>query len=204
MQKFDQVLAIANDEDERNQDLFKLSEKYVHLIEKDGLLSIKNLAKLTLEQNNGSKRTHLIEKALAYDADKRAGDHNYEEVVKAILKIWNPDWSMKGFEYRPENQRLEIKSKKLTMFKYRPVKSSNLSILRFLNFNTLILAGSGIYDISHIDDLKNQFLDIRYTQINSLKGIEKLTHLKYFWVQKNQFTEDQLAYVPKGVKIVYK
>ena len=204
MQQFDKVLLLANEKDERNQDLFELSKKYISLVGPNGLLSIDNLSNLILEQNNGLKRTHLIEKILAYDADKRAGDHNYEKAVKAILKIWNPNWNMKSLKYSPENQRLEVKSKDLTLFKYRPVKSSNLCILRFLNFNTLILTGSGIYDITQIDDLKNQFLDIRYTQINSLKGIEKLTHLKYLWVQKNQFSDEQLAYIPKGVKIVYK
>ena len=204
MQQFDKVLSLENEQDLRNQDLFVTSKKYHSLIEKNGLLSVKNLAKLILEQNDGAKRTHLIEKMLAYDADKRKGDHNYAEVIKAVLKVWNPSWDMSGFDYMPETQRLEIKSPQLKMFKYRPVKSSDLCILRFLNFNTLILAGSGIYDISQIDDLKNQFLDIRYTQINSLKGIEKLTHLKYFWVKRHQFSDKQLAYVPKGVKIVFK
>ena len=204
MQQFEDVLPLANSLDIRNQDLFETSERYKNLVESNGLLSLDNLTRLILEQNDGTKRTHLIEKMIAYDVDQRKGDHNYEQVVKAILKVWNPQWDMQGFHYTPGQQKLEIKSPALKIFKYRPVKSSDLCILRFLNFNTLILAGSGIYDISQIDDLKNQFLDIRYTQIYSLKGIEKLTHLKYFWIKKHQFPEAQLDYIPKSVKVVFK
>jgi len=204
MQKFKEVIALENQEDERNQDLFASSKIYVDLVEKDGLLPIDKVAELIHTLNDGVKRTHLIEKMLAYDVDKRKGDHNYDEVVKAILKVWNPNWDLTGFKYEPDKQRLEISNPKLKILNYRPIKASGLCILRFLNFNTLVLEGSGIYDIGHITDLKNQFLDIRRTPINSLKGIDKMTQLKYLWIKKYQFTEKQMKYIPKGVKIVYK
>ena len=204
MQKFDEVIALENKEDERNQDLFVASRKYVDQREENGLLPIDKLAEMILTLNEGVKRTHLIEKVLAYDVDKRSGDHNYGKVVQAILKVWNPRWDMKGFHYNPASQKLEIKNPQVKILNYRPVRSSGLCILRFLKFNSLILAGSGIYDIGHIVDLKNQFLDIRHTPINSLKGIENLTQLKYLWIKKYQFSDKQLSYIPAGVKIVYK
>lgn len=204
MQRFEEVNNMFDPEDLKNDDLYAVSKKYVGKLKENGLLSIKSLASLILEFKQGVRRNHLIEKMLAYDADKRIDDSNYAPVVKAILKAWNPDWDMTNFTYKPDQRRLEISHPEVKTFTYRPVRSSNLCILRFLKFNTLILSRSGIYDIDQIDDLKNQFLDIRYTKIDSLKGIEKLTQLKYFWISKNQFSEKELKHVPVDVKVVYK
>ncbi|MCM8531603.1 MAG: serine/threonine protein kinase [Lentisphaeraceae bacterium] len=202
-QDFESVNELYDPTDTTNADLYPLSKKYAKYVADNGLLPVTRLAEL-IQNFPRIRRSHLVEKMLAYDEDKRTVGKNYADVVKAILKVWNPDWDMTGFSYDPVKQRVDISNKDIKMLCYKPVASSNKCILRFLKFNALILAGSGVYDLKQISDLKNDFLDIKDTPINNLRPIRNITQLKYLWLRKNQFSPEQLSLIPSRVKIVFR
>ena len=203
VQDFQGVIDTYDSRQGVNEDLYLLSKKYVSFKENRSLLPINKLAELILHFPR-VRRSHLVEKMLAYDEEKRDGQNNYGKVVKAILKVWNPNWDMKGFSFNKEKRQVIISSPDALMLTYKPVSSSKHCILRFLNVRSLILEGSGIYDLTEIQDLKISFLNICDTNINDLRPLQNLSQLKYLWVNTDQFKAENLQYVPKGVKIVFK
>ncbi|MCH2205652.1 MAG: serine/threonine protein kinase [Lentisphaerales bacterium] len=203
VQDFQGVLDFYKPEHGVNEDLFELSNKYVNHLKDDGLLPINKLAQLILHFPR-IRRSHLGEKMLAYDEEKRKGENNYSKVVQAILKVWNPDWGMKGFTYSPKKGNVTISSPQISMLTYKSISSSKHSVLRFLKFRSLSLQGAGIYDLSDIQDLRLTFLNICDTNANDLKPLQNIETLKYLWVKHDQFSQKELNLVPKQVKIVFK
>lgn len=203
IQDFQGVIDFYKPEHGLNEDLYEISKKFVGELNNKELLPIPKLAELILHFPR-VRRSHLVEKMLAYDEEKRKGDHNYIKVVNAILKVWNPDWDMKGFEYNRNKGNVAISSPLVSMLTYKPISSSKHCVLRFLKFKSLTLQNSGIYDLSDIQDLNITFLNICNTSINDLTPLQKIETLKYLWVKYDQFSPEELNQIPKQVKIVFK
>lgn len=184
------------------KDLYEVSLMYQDKIKTDGLLNLKEFSNMLreLKRVRTMKRTHLVEKMLSYVYEIKGKD-DYFDVVKAILEHWHENWDGKGFDFNPNSQTLRITSPELKMFTYINI-SSDRCILRFLEFDHLVLSGSGIYDLSHFDDLSLSSLDITKTQLNSVLALNEFKNIDRIKITKNQFPKKQLDQLNRHIKIL--
>ena len=147
------------------------------------------------------RRNALMAKMLAYDVEKREGEHNYLNTIKAVFRVWNPKWDGSKFNYDRTQSRLSIFNPQLKLFRSKAPVRSSLCPLQFMKITHLSLRNSGVYDLSQIAELKIQSLDIRDTKVINLKPIQQMSQLTSLTVNNNQFTEKQLSVIPKNVTI---
>ena len=184
------------------KDLYEVSLKYKDHLQKDGLLNLHDFASMLrdLKEVRTMKRTHLVEKMLSY-VFEIIGKADYFDVVKAILEHWHEDWDGKGLSFHAKSQTLRISSPTLKMFTYINI-SSDRCILRFLEFDHLILSESGVYDLSHFDDLSLSSLDLSKTQLSSILPLNQFKNIDRVKVSKNQFPDDQINQLNRTIKII--
>jgi hypothetical protein len=192
----------AEDAIKIQKDLYDVSLIYQGKIAEDHLLSLNDFSNMLrdLKEVRTMKRTHLVEKMLSYVYEIK-GKADYLEPVEAILEHWHEKWDSQGFALNTKTQTLRITSPDLKMFTYINI-SSDRCILRFLEFDHLILSGSGVYDLSHFDDLSIYSLDLRNTQINSLLPLNQFKNIDRIKISKHQFPDEQIQLLNQNIKII--
>lgn len=184
------------------KDLYEVSLIYQDKLSDEQLLSLQDFSGMLrdLKERRTMLRTHLVEKMLNYIYEIK-GKADYFDVVKAILEHWHEDWDGKGIVLNPKTQTLRITSPDLKIFTYINI-SSDRCILRFLDFDHLVLSGSGVYDLSHFDDLSLYSLDLTNTQLNSILALNQFKNIDRVKISKNQFPKDQLKKLNANIKII--
>lgn len=186
-----------------NQDLYRLSRKYETL--KTGeLLTLEQLADLIRDlYPHRSGRQAMMEKLIACDSALRQEPADYSEVVCALLFGWNQHWTQGEFEYDSIDQSLKLSGDQLKVFaRMLNYESSGQSPLRYLNIRSLDVRGTGLHDLNEIRTLRIEALDIRGTDIIDLKPISQFPLLKSLVLGSGQFTEFQLADLPRGLDLI--
>jgi serine/threonine-protein kinase len=201
-----QDFAKANEYFEINSDwngkLYKLSRKYEQ-IKSGELLSIDQLGELIRDLRifKGT-RMSMMEKMLVCDNEYRKDKTGYERVVRVVLAGWNGRWTAGRFEYDPHKKSLLLRGDQLKEFAIVSQESSGESPLRFVEIRSLDAQGTGLRDLNQIKTLAIEFLDIRGTNVEDLNPIIHFPSLKTLVVAHEQFTEEQLAVLPDGLKVV--
>ncbi|VGO14500.1 Serine/threonine-protein kinase PknD [Pontiella desulfatans] len=182
-------------------DLHPISRKFGALKTGD-MLSIDQLAILMGELDvNKINRKPLMEKMLVYDHAVREDKTGYERLVQAVLARWNLRWTHGRFEYDPRKGTLQLRGNQLKSFAIISEDTSGESPLRFLEIETLDAQGTGLHDLNHIKTLPIQTLDIRGTMVADLKPILEFPSLRTLIVGRGQFPAEDLAQLPKSLKV---
>ena len=98
----------------------------------------------------------MLNRTLMYDLEVRKDRTGYEQVVKELLKSFNPNWDDKGFEYNSQTKVLKLIGPKLNVLYYDKVPAESFSLLRGLEIKKIILSHVLIADESQILQLINE------------------------------------------------
>ena len=146
----------------------------------------------------------VIERSICYMVDVRQPIFTSTEVVRELLKSWNPDWDPSQMEYDKDKLILRLKGKKLTKIAAWAGHSSSLCFLRFLKVDTLDIRGTSIPNLGHIDGLDINKVDIRNTPVSNLHPHGATRGIKEVILSKGQFAGKENLHVPQSVKLIYK
>ncbi|WDE97710.1 serine/threonine-protein kinase [Lentisphaera profundi] len=107
-------------------------------------------------QTNGRIPPAVLNRTLMYDLEVRKDRTGYEQVVKELLKSFNPNWGDKGVEYNSQTKVLKLSGPKLNVLYYDKGRGESFSLLRGLEIKKIILSHVSIIDESQILKLINE------------------------------------------------
>lgn len=191
-QRFDELL---NLEDKGNPSLVEIAKKFATVSQrKKGLLINSDFEKLLKELNSleQSLRQSLMERMVYFHYRRKEDSYAGETVVKELIKCWNKDWNENNFSYDINNYTLKIRGENLKTLKGKGKYTSELSFLRFLKIDSLILSESGIENLDEIRLLDIENLDISKTGILDVKHLKMLPKLKRLIIDKDQISKKAL------------
>ncbi len=151
----------------------------------------------------GKNSMSLPIKMVYYDLGKRKNRSGYEKVVQFLLRYYNVKWKKPKFAYDQTTKTMTISGKGFKKASYL-TKTLSISMLKFIPIKTLILSHSEFYDVSQLNKVKVETLDISNTFVANLDALKHIKTLKTLIVGKNQFTKKVLSKVPATVKVVTK
>ncbi|MDP4623853.1 MAG: serine/threonine protein kinase [Akkermansiaceae bacterium] len=207
-QKFSEASDCYPPLSQRDKDLRKHIPEFEKLTRKDGLLPTSDFGRLMklLSTSEVKSREPLIEKMFVYDALKRKSPTESAEILEMLLRLNNDGWVQGIFRYDADNRSMRLSGGMLRSF-YRkggrrdeeliPVKS----LLRLIPIDSLDLRGSGISDLWHLEGTRLTKLDIRSTPTKDLSPLVAMATLRELIVSPGQFTEKQLAVLPRNVTV---
>lgn len=200
MQRFDELNALPFQE---YKVLRELSKKYVDAPRDPiGLIKVNSLANLIADLRNKFKYDYSVAlRLIAYDNKVRGNANYYSQAVVEILKMINPSWDKKGFNYSYREQRLVISSKSIEFLKSPEYYASGKTPVSFLNIVSLKITGTSIKDISELDGLKISILDISYSDIINLDKLYKIRSLKKLIIHKGQFPQKQIKKIKESINV---
>jgi len=192
-----------------HQDLFEMIPDFAELVQDDGLLPTSDLVRLLTRIGAGEKnRSELLEKMLIYDALNRSSLKDQGELIKAVLKISNPEWENPIFDYDPEKNHLRIGGEGLKTLR-RPWSSLTkkdrgpvLSLLRLLPLRSLDLRNTRLLSLNQLDGLSLVTLDLRNAVFTELPALQKMTTLRKLTVNPGQIGTSRRKLISPRVSVV--
>lgn len=106
-------------------------------------------------------RAPLMERIVTYDQKSRSTRDGYHEVVSALMGYANPEWREAGFHYDLASQTLKLEAGGALRLVARPGGGSGNCLLRFMPLRSLALAVAGPVQISGLENLGIESLDLR-------------------------------------------
>lgn len=106
-------------------------------------------------------RPQMAERIISYDHAARAEHDHYQIVVSALLAFVNPGWPEQGFVYQESGETLELRANSSLNLVVPPIGGSGSCLLRFLPIRSLRFVGTGRIDLSQLDQMDVQVLDLR-------------------------------------------
>ncbi|EDM28859.1 probable serine/threonine-protein kinase pknB [Lentisphaera araneosa HTCC2155] len=200
MQRFKEINELPYKESKTLRDL---SKKYVDATRAPiGLLKIESLAKLIADLRNNIRYDYPVAlRLLAYDSSVRGNPNYYDQVVIELLKMINPKWDAKGFNYSYREQSLIINSQGIEFLKSPEYYASGKNPLSFLNLSTLKISKTSIQDITEVEGLKISTLDISNSGISQLDKIYKVKSLKKLIIHRGQLPSKQINKLKTSIYI---
>lgn len=131
-------------------------------------------------------RAPLMERLISYDFHTRKNRAGYDQVISSLLAYHNPNWGETNFVYEPDSGSLELSSAKEFRLTIPPGGSSE-SLLRFIPIRHLKLNLDGPFDLSGLNKLAIETLDLRNCARPVLKEVVFLPTLKEVHVSEGQF-----------------
>ncbi|MGD9419929.1 MAG: serine/threonine-protein kinase [Verrucomicrobiota bacterium JB025] len=102
--------------------------------------------------------TAFLDSLLAFDVETRPATDDYGPVIRRFLRFVNPGWSMENFQHDPEARSLTIGFG--PGFRFNTFDGAR-PILRHLKLRTLRLVSTDPADLSSLDGLSIQEIDLR-------------------------------------------
>ncbi|WDE97576.1 serine/threonine-protein kinase [Lentisphaera profundi] len=147
---------------------------------------------------------------LRYDSYIRSSLSKHSEVVRRFISLYNPQWDSSQMEYFVEDRKLilsgaylnilALETKHFSLLGKRK-ENSFMSLIKTLNPRVLDLSSTGIGNLSQLDELQIEELDIRNTPVKNLVLL-KNKYVKTLIVGKGQFTDKQLSHLRVGLTVV--
>lgn len=106
-------------------------------------------------------RAPLMERIVTYDQKSRSSKNGYQEVVSALVAYANPEWDEAGFHYDSTSQALKLEASGGMRLVARPGGGSGNCLLRFIPVRSLTLSVAGPLQISGLENLGIETLDLR-------------------------------------------
>ena len=147
-----------------------------------------------------SKREALIKKMLTYDIATRQDLQGYDQIIKEVLKFFNPEWNTEHFQYNTERKHLALHGEGLQILALAR-EDEKPSLLCFLPIETLDISHSNVYSLTHLFGLELKELDIRNTLISNLSAIDQFPSLQRMIISPNQFTDKQIYALPESIEV---
>ena len=209
LQQFDR----AEEELSKYEDefFFKLSRKYRVLKGGKPVLDVKDLTMLLDEVGrvDPSYRAAVIRFVIC-DAQLRDNAEERFEVAKHIFQKINPGWSG-SVAYDPARKHLSLAGgggASLTLA-FPPdyltgvgrVWKTPLNLFASVRPRSLSLRGTGFRNLSEIESLPIEELDLRQTQVSDLSQLKIMPALKDVVIAPEQFTEEQCSAAPAGIAL---
>lgn len=174
---------------------------------------IESYSKLAVSPSAAKMRQEFISKAATFDFAKRRqmGDFSsYTEVVRTLLKAYNPQWNSQNFHYDAERKSLKVYGSGLLHFsKYNkflkapsPEASQDLPLIRFLEIDQLSLKHTSFSQLEELESLNIKSLNIIQTKITNLDALRKFKNLEELIIENMQFPKEELDKVSKGVELI--
>lgn len=193
----DELVGIAqhfHGKPKRPDGLLKNHEDFINL-----LLTVNNLPNSFVEF-----KQQFMERAVCYRNDVEKPITMSHNVVKQIIKTWNPNWDLNKIDYNLEKMTLLLRGEKLTRLNNEDPWSSRLCFLRFLKINHLDLKHTGINSLSNIRGMEVESVDVRFTPVYDLHPHEATRDINVAIIRPGQFKEKALSHLPPAVKIIEK
>jgi len=178
----------------RPDGLLKDREDFINL-----LLSVNNLPDSFVEF-----KQQFMERAVCYRNDVEKPITMSHNVVKQIIKTWNPNWDLNKIDYNLEKMTVVLRGEELTRLNNEDPWSSRLCFLRFLKINHLDLKHTGINSLSNIRGMEVESVDIRFAPVYDLHPHEATRDINVAIIRPGQFKEKALSHLPPAVKIIEK
>lgn len=191
-------------EDNSNAALFKIAAKFKSASrDESGLLGKHDFLELLHELNSLDKDTSktYIERVVYYYQRKSTISFLKENIVKRLLKCWNPDWDDSQFIYDPQSYKLKVWGKNLLTLKGYGKYSSNKCFLSYLKIDNLHLNGTQVTKVSNLMGLNIRELNLVGSKIKDFKNIRKLPNLTKVIISKGQIPQRELNRLLPWVKI---
>ncbi|WOO43633.1 serine/threonine-protein kinase [Rubellicoccus peritrichatus] len=152
----------------------------------------------------GGDYKELMAMMVYFDAASRGDKNGYDQVVQELVAYYNPNWQLEGFNYDPGQQSLKLGGTGLTsLFPLDYIVEAN-SFLSLIPIKTLKLSlENDPFELWQLGTLDLVELDVADSLKLSLEGVANFRSLKTLVVAKGQFTDRELAQVPRGVEVIY-
>ena len=138
-------------------------------------------------------RAPLMERLISYDLQTRNDFEGYHQVLSAILAYRNPRWSEDdGFNYDPSIQSLELQSKEGLLLLIPAGGGSGRCLLRLIPIRELRLKIAGPLELSNLNYLALEPLDLRHCPNTTVKQAVFLPTLKEIHIKKGQLSKKLL------------
>lgn len=207
-QRFAEADKFFNIREGRFSDLKAMIPTYAPKVGPNGLLPVDDFIDfINSLYYRRQDRAPLIEKMVIYDSLQRNSIQEQARIIFTILQVSNLDWKSQQFDYDETKSHLKISGKGLRKLIRPKVPDEgspypSRSMLRFLNLLSLDISHSGVYDLTHLDGLHLQYLDLRDTKVTDLTPLSSMNSLREVIVEPGQFSEDHLAKVPHFIKVI--
>jgi len=194
--KYDELLPIAIKYKDTKRTKFGI------LDEKDFVRFLQNINALSNDQKELKHDT--VERSICYMVSVRKPIFTSPDVVRELVKSWNPNWSTDQLIYDSKTLTLRLKGKELNKLHATAPHSSSLCFLRFLKIDMLDLRGSMVPNLSHIEGLSINRIDIRNTPVKNLHPHGSTRGIKTVYLSRGQFKGEVDNKLPRSVKLIYK
>ena len=148
------------------------------------------------------KPFRLAEKMICYDSHVREQKICYDVVIASYLQLLNPTWKNTPFEFFQAKHTLVIASFQLT--KFTSVKNEvDRCILRFLDFDHLVLQETGVTDFGEFSGLHLKTIDLSTLEHIPLESINRLK-VHDIIMRKGLYSQEEIShYLPEGAQIIH-
>ncbi|MCM8534095.1 MAG: serine/threonine protein kinase, partial [Lentisphaeraceae bacterium] len=166
IQNFSEVL---NLKESAIPELTSIARKYAKLKSSGpSVLSNENFLKLIKDINDLGKDSiskALVERMLVYQLKKTGKAYAGADIVKQLIKAWNPSWDETNFGYDKKTFHLYLSGNNLVELRGIGKYGARRTFLRHLKIEQLDLSGSSIESFEALENLQASTLDIRNTHI---------------------------------------
>jgi len=188
-------------------DIRDLAAKYRHKKEDSERLHAGDLAELIRDFRARSQRPATIatiEQIARYDLNRRESLGERALIVEELIRIYNPQWLGRIFDYIPETRHLTIGGENLWFLDRRPAMTGSLKPLDWLDVHTLKLHDLKFSDLTGLEGLSVARLDLTQLkgQTLSLDVLQKFKSLGEIVVNFGQISEEMRRVIPPYVKLV--
>ncbi|MEP4076707.1 protein kinase domain-containing protein [Haloferula sp.] len=138
----------------------------------------------------------FLDTLLTYDVQARQDPENYEPIIRTFLNFINPDWNPRGFRHDREERFLALRFTPPFRF---DTYDEGQSVLRHLNLRKLRLESDEVADLTTLDGLMIESLDLRACPMKLANPIQ-LPGLLELHVEAGQVTTAELRRLIRSEK----
>ena len=180
----------------------KAKTEYEILDEKTFVEFLRDINKLPPE--NEQIVHDVLERSICYMVNVRKPIFTSTDVVKELLKSWNPGWDSSQMNYDRPGLTLRLRGSNMSKIIATAAHSSSLCFLRFLKIDTLDIRETSIPHLGQIEGLNINRIDIRNSPIKNLHPHGSTKGIKEVILTKGQFVGENDNKLPRSVKLIYK
>ena len=148
-------------------------------------------------------------KMLAFDGAVRENIIDHSIFVRETILHHNYRWDPENFHYDLKKKHLKINGKHLInlgVYSHLARGVGNITFFSFLTYlkpKSLDLSNSHYFNLSQLQELELEELNISKTLVTNLEALQKMARLKKLIISYNQFPEKTLRQIPEGISVEY-